>query len=296
MTDRIADQMCERLGDCVEDPFVEVGVLSADRQFHLAPTLACDVAHHAREATEELINGHHANLHDRTLQVVEDASLEGHGVGKFSAQGLFGEALGEFVQCLLQHRLTDNQLAHQVENVIDPSGLDAQQIFLRHGDGTGRQHRRSGRLRQRHFGCSVGIVRAGLARSFRRNRLRCRTGMQQYLDTHLFDDGRNLALGRNLLRGLYRGDYEFDEFCCCRRLGIGTNGNHGAHGADRVVNQLSSRDGHGTVRINFGDHVQNVLPGGLRLGHRQSFVLGPLGVCFARRLAHRSFSRRLFTF
>jgi hypothetical protein len=39
MADRIADQVRQRLGDGVEDAFVEIGILSADSQLDIATTL-----------------------------------------------------------------------------------------------------------------------------------------------------------------------------------------------------------------------------------------------------------------
>ncbi len=68
VADGIAHQVRQRLGDGVENALVEIGFLSADGEFHLAPALPRDIAHHARKAAEQLVDGHHADLHDRALQ------------------------------------------------------------------------------------------------------------------------------------------------------------------------------------------------------------------------------------
>ncbi len=134
VADGVADQMRQRLGDGVENSFVEIGVLPADVEFHFAPALPRHIAHHAREAAEQLVDGHHADLHHRALQIVQHPRLERHGVGELAAQQLFRIALGELVQRLLQHRLADNQFAHQVQHVVDAAGFDPQQIFLHRGN------------------------------------------------------------------------------------------------------------------------------------------------------------------
>ena len=50
VTHRVAHQMRERLGDGVENSFVEIGVLPADVELDVAAALPRHVAHHARES------------------------------------------------------------------------------------------------------------------------------------------------------------------------------------------------------------------------------------------------------
>ena len=64
MADRISHQVGQRLGDCIQNAFVEVGLPTPDNQFHFFPALTPDVPHNAREPAEQLIDRHHANLHD----------------------------------------------------------------------------------------------------------------------------------------------------------------------------------------------------------------------------------------
>src|SRR5271165_1636916 len=198
VADGVADQVRERLGDRVENSFVEIGLLPAERQFHVPPALPGDVADHAREAPEQLLHGYHADLHHRTLQIVEHARLEGHGVGKLAAQQFLGIALGEFAQRLLQHRLADDELAHQVQHAVDASGFHAQDVFLRdmRCGGFGRRsgggpRSRTGRGLRRVFAGSVRR-RIGFYFGLSRNR----GGSKHHFDGHFLSNGRDAAKGR----------------------------------------------------------------------------------------------------
>ena len=70
VADGIAHHVGERLGDSIENSFIEVGVLSAEIQIHFASALPGHIAHHAREAAEKLLHWNHADFHDRTLEIV----------------------------------------------------------------------------------------------------------------------------------------------------------------------------------------------------------------------------------
>ena len=98
-------------------------------QCHFLAALLGHVAHHAGKAPEELLDRHHADFHDRTLQVAEHARLKRHGIAEAAAQGLLGNVTGEFGECLLQHGPADDQFADQVEHAVDALGVDAQNIF-----------------------------------------------------------------------------------------------------------------------------------------------------------------------
>ena len=129
VTDCIANQMGERFGNRVENALVEVGFLSAEFKIHFAPTLPGHIAHDARKAPEQLIDRHHADLHHGALQIVQNPRLEGHGVGKLTAQQFLGIALAKLIQRLLQHRLADDEFSHQIEDVVDASRFHSQDIF-----------------------------------------------------------------------------------------------------------------------------------------------------------------------
>ena len=121
--------MSKRFGDGVQKTLVQIGVLAAHDQFHVLAALSGHVAHHAREAAEELLHRDHANFHDRTLQIIQHASLKGHGIAEASAHGFFGSMTGKFSERLLKHGLANNQFPYQVEHAIDALGIHAQDVF-----------------------------------------------------------------------------------------------------------------------------------------------------------------------
>ena len=291
MADGVANQVSQGLGDGVENAFVEIGVLPAEHEFDLAAALPGNVAHHARKAAEQLVHRHHANLHDRALQIVEHPRLESHGIGKFAAQQLFGITLGEFVQRLLQHRLADNQFADQVQHAVDAPGFHPQDVLLQRVDAgsLGHRGRKYGRLSRTLVrirliftgkGCWCGHRPVGRF-------LRSWTGGEHQLDRHFLGDGGNASLGRDLFDGLRAGQHEFDLLGSGRRLGVRANRYHLPHSAQGVVDQLAPGNGHGAVRIDLDQDVIDGQAAGLRLGHGQFFVLGPgcggLGGGFGRR-------------
>ena len=52
MADGIADQVSEGLGNGIENPFIEIGILSGDVDLDVAAALPRHIAHHAREAAK----------------------------------------------------------------------------------------------------------------------------------------------------------------------------------------------------------------------------------------------------
>ncbi len=73
MTDRIANQMGQGLGDDIQKALVQVGVLAAYDQFHVLAALLGNVAHHPGKAAEKLLDRNHADLHHRALQITQHA-------------------------------------------------------------------------------------------------------------------------------------------------------------------------------------------------------------------------------
>ena len=181
------------------------------------------VAHHARKAAEQLFDRHHADFHDRTLQIVEHARLEAMASANLPRSSFFGIAAGEFVQRLLQHGFADDQFAHQVEHVVDASGLDAQDVFQSVGAiGADRSAAPltsvSARLRFRRLsigiacgqapsGCSGAGYGAGAAAS-----------SNSIVD--FFHDGRNFCLGGDLFGVSAAGQNELDLLVACRGFWI----------------------------------------------------------------------------
>ena len=122
-------KMRERLGECVENAFVEIGVLPGDFQGDFLVAQLGHIANDAREAAEKLLDGHHADLHHRFLQFAENARLKRERVGKLRAQRVLGVAAVEFGDGALQHGFADDQLADQIHHGVDAAGVHAQRIF-----------------------------------------------------------------------------------------------------------------------------------------------------------------------
>ena len=93
---RVTHNMRERLGNGVEQPFIEIRLLTAQYQTNLFVAFFGRVSHHARKASKQLFDRNHAYLHHRPLQVVEHARLETHGIGKLRPQRILGIAPRKF--------------------------------------------------------------------------------------------------------------------------------------------------------------------------------------------------------
>src|SRR5262249_39506737 len=131
VADGIADEVGQRLGDGIEQALVKIGILAAHDEFHILAALFGHIAHHAREPAEEVLHRDHADLHDRTLQVVQHARLKSHGIAEAAAQRFLGSVAGEFNESLLQHRLAYDEFSYQVENAVDSLGINPQDVFRR---------------------------------------------------------------------------------------------------------------------------------------------------------------------
>ena len=91
VADGVAENVHERLSDGVEDALVEIGVSALNYEFDFLAALVRDIAHGARETAEELIDGHHADFHDRVLEIAQDARLKGHDIAELSTQSCLSE-------------------------------------------------------------------------------------------------------------------------------------------------------------------------------------------------------------
>ena len=129
--------MSQRFRDGIEQALVEGRVLSIQNQVDLLVALLGDVAHHAGEPPEQLLNRNHADFHHRALQIVQHARLKGHGIGETAAHGFLGIAHGEFIERLLQHRFADDQFADEIEHGVDALGIHAQDILRESPDWSG---------------------------------------------------------------------------------------------------------------------------------------------------------------
>src|SRR6266851_2710878 len=135
MVNRVADEMHEGFGKSVKNALVEIGVLARKFQGHILAALLGNVADDAREAAEELLDGHHADFQDALVKLIEDTGLKGHGVRKFGAQGIASVLLVKFGKRAIEHGLSDDQFADKIHDRIDAGGIHAKSAFGNHGRG-----------------------------------------------------------------------------------------------------------------------------------------------------------------
>src|SRR5208282_129880 len=227
MANGISHKVGQRLGNRIQNTFVEIGLPAADDQLDFFSALAPDVPHHPREPPEQLIDRHHANLHDRVLQVIQNPPLERHGIGELSSQGIFGEALSKFQQRLLQHRFRQNQFTDQIEYAVNSFRIHAQQVIGagRHGGSCDRFPDRR-RVILRQGSSNAGSRRwRNFVRSFRIAAGNRREGVREQRSAHGSDadrsnsgrrdsgtqcDGGNAAFRSNLLCRFFRHQRRFD--------------------------------------------------------------------------------------
>ncbi len=122
--ERIAHQVHQRIADLLEHRLVEFGALAEQLEFDLLAELAREVVHDARKAVERKTDRQHANLHHAFLQLARIAG-ELRKTLPQPVQIFRVDAVGEAAQ----HRLGDEQFAHQVDDVVD--------FFGGHADGAG---------------------------------------------------------------------------------------------------------------------------------------------------------------
>src|SRR6266436_6208166 len=128
----VADEMHQRFGKGVENALVKIGVLTGQLESHVLATLLGDVADDARETAVKLLDGDHADFQNALVQLIQNAGLKCHGVGKLGAQGIAGMLLIKFGERAIEHRLSDDQFADKIHDGIDTGGVDAERAF---GDG-----------------------------------------------------------------------------------------------------------------------------------------------------------------
>ena len=149
VVERVAHEVHERVAERVDDGAVELGVLADEVQLDLLAELGREVAHEPREAQEDGLHRDHPDLHDHRLQRVRGAREVLHGLREARDVGARGERL--------DLRAVQDELAHEVHQLIEPLGVDAD----RRGAALGvRAWRRAGCGR----GGGSGRLRGGRAR------------------------------------------------------------------------------------------------------------------------------------
>ena len=117
VVERVADEVHERIAEHVDDGAVELGVLAGQHQLHLLAELRGQVADEAREAQEDGLDGDHPHPHHQRLQRLGAAGQILHRLAETLDVGVAGKAL--------DGGAIDDQLAHQVHQLVEPLGVDA---------------------------------------------------------------------------------------------------------------------------------------------------------------------------
>ena len=119
------------------------------------PWLLREVAHQAGEALEHGPDGQHPDVHDRLLELGGDAGHVLHGGDQLAGPLVPGQALRRLPAELLQLGAVDDELAHQVQQVVELGEVHAHHAGAR-GHVLGcrplreaARRRRSGRRSQR---------------------------------------------------------------------------------------------------------------------------------------------------
>ena len=235
-----------------------------------------DVADDAREAAEKLFDGHHSNLQDAFVKLVEDARLKSHGVRKLRAQRIAGVFLVEFREGTIEHGLTDDQFAHQVHHGINTGGIHAERAL---GD---RRSRRAASARRRcvcvldilsYAGlCLRGLRFQQIAEQFMFSSLRG----GRPLEADIGNDGRDAAALRQSLFGLRTRESGLDDFDRrSRRIVFRAEGDDGAATMKNVSNELEGRRTHQAIWIDAQGNIVNGLAAMDGFGNHELFVFGP---------------------
>ena len=154
MVSGVADHVDERVADLLDHGPVELGLLPLDDEADLLAELDGYIPDKPAHLLERTADRHHSHGHGRPLEVGCDAAELGERTG---------EVLVAVGGSLNDHRLGDHEFTHEVEQAVEPGGVDADRAG-RYGGGTGRGggHRGGGR--------SGGLRRSGGHRRFWRGK------------------------------------------------------------------------------------------------------------------------------
>ena len=165
----VADHVHERLADLVDDGLVDAGLLALQDQLDVLPLLPGEVAHQPRKALEDMADGQHADVHHRFLQLGGDRRHLLHRREQLGHLPLAPQLLGQLAAQLVELRAVDDQLAHEIEQVIELDEVHAdharpgRDVLRRDGRGGQRLARgnRRGRRGERRRGRDGGERRGG---------------------------------------------------------------------------------------------------------------------------------------
>ena len=122
MVQGIAHQMHQRVGNALDDGFVQFGFATDDFQRHVLGQFGCGVAHDPAKAAEGLADGHHAQLQGAVADFLDQTGdllirLDQTALARFTGQQR-GAGTG------------DDQLSQQVDDGVEPVGLHADQPLV----------------------------------------------------------------------------------------------------------------------------------------------------------------------
>ena len=123
VVDGVADQVHERLAELVDHRLVDARVLALQHELDALALLAREVAHQPREALEDVADRQHPHVHDRLLQLRRGARHPVDGLEQVRPHA--GQHLGHVPRELAELGPVDDQLPHQVEQVIELGEVDA---------------------------------------------------------------------------------------------------------------------------------------------------------------------------
>ena len=146
--------MDERLADLVDDRLVHPRGLALQDQLDLLALLAGQVPHQPGEALEDVADGQHADVHHRLLEHRGDAAHVLYGGHQLAARRASGHRLHQVLAELEQLGAGDDQLAHQVQQVVElrevhahGAGLRGHVMGLHRAPRLDRRHRAGSRRR-----------------------------------------------------------------------------------------------------------------------------------------------------
>ena len=112
--------MGQRIGNALDESFVEFGAFARGLELDLLAELLRQIAHHPRETREHHRHGHHADRHHGFLQIAGVA----FELRQTSVQALENHRIN-IGSRLRQHGLRNNQLANQIDQLVNFIHADA---------------------------------------------------------------------------------------------------------------------------------------------------------------------------